>query len=92
TIPHNLSSSLDPMDDFFNHISAGELLDDHLEYDEQTSNWGFTVFSDKIKICLGNTEKTMWIPRDPDTNIGWFKKGWYLCYCEHHGYSYTYEA
>ncbi|MEI8296181.1 MAG: hypothetical protein WCG04_06635 [Alphaproteobacteria bacterium] len=77
-------------DEVFSYLSAGELLEDHPEYDELTSHWSFTVFSDKIKLCMGNPETTMWIIRNPDINVSWFKKGWYLSYCESHGYTYTY--
>ena len=78
--------------EFFNHISAEELLEDHPEYDEQNSNWSFTVYLDKIRLCMGSSENAVLIPLDHDINVGRFKKDWYLSYCKSQGYTYTNES
>lgn len=31
-------------DEFFNHVSAGELLEDHPEYDQANTRWSFIIF------------------------------------------------
>jgi hypothetical protein len=78
-----------PNDDFFKQISAMELLVCHPEYDEQTSNWHFIIFSGAIRFCTGNPEKLVWIPITSDIDVDRFKKYWYLAYVEAHGYDYA---
>ncbi|MEI8296248.1 MAG: hypothetical protein WCG04_06995 [Alphaproteobacteria bacterium] len=85
TIPNSLSSGLD-RDEFFKYVSAGELLEDHLELDEQ-NNWSFTIFPGAIRICTGDPVNPTWVNLTPDINVGKFKKDWYLDYCKKHGYS-----
>ena len=36
-----------PNDEFFNHVSAGELLEDHPEYDETRTDWSFFIYPPK---------------------------------------------
>ena len=36
-----------PNDEFFNHVSAGELLADHPEYNESRTDWSFVIFPPK---------------------------------------------
>ena len=36
-----------PNDEFFNHVTAGELLTDHPEYDETRTDWSFVIFPHK---------------------------------------------
>jgi hypothetical protein len=78
-----------PNDEFFQHVTAMELLTPHPEYDEETSDWSFLTCPSTIIICTGDKEKAQWIPRTPGIDIDRFKKYWYLHYCEAHGYSYT---
>ncbi|MEI8295228.1 MAG: hypothetical protein WCG04_01740 [Alphaproteobacteria bacterium] len=73
-------------DEFFNHISAGELLEDHTEV-EQTHRWSFMVFSSEIEICEGEFANPRLVAITPDLNIGALKKAWYLEYCKAHGYA-----
>jgi hypothetical protein len=77
-----------PNDDYFEHISAGELLADHPEYDEQ-GGWHFTISQHEIRISTGSKEKEECIARLPGFDVGRFKKYWYLAYCKHHGYDHT---
>lgn len=75
---------------FFSHRRAGELLEDHPEYNEQTSDWNFTVFHGTIRFCTGNPDKHAWMHILFHNDVNWLKKAWYLCYCEAHGYTYAY--
>lgn len=36
-----------PNDEFFDYISAGELLEDHPEFDKTNTQWGFVIFPPK---------------------------------------------
>jgi hypothetical protein len=79
-----------PRNDFFNHLSAGGILKDHPEYDEQNSDWNFTVFHGTLRFCTGNPNSHTWVRTPFHVDTHWLKKAWYLCYCEAHGYTYAY--
>ncbi|MEI8295815.1 MAG: hypothetical protein WCG04_04755 [Alphaproteobacteria bacterium] len=75
-----------PNDDYFTHISAGELMKYHPEYDE-LDGWYFKVASNTIQMRTGLKEKEEWVPRAPGIDVNRFKKHWYIAYCKTHGYA-----